>query len=261
MKVLIQKNKAGEFPNINFFQADVGFKELGYHIEYFYSENGQCYSSPYRTDVVPCKETVVVGGIPVINWFYDKLGVTNPHLEDYPDELVRHTGRTLTQVTIGWVREQIQKDLEENQINQYFIKPLAGARKSFTGHIVSRFVDLLKTSCLDDGVIVWYSNVIKFVSEYRAFVHKGKLVGLKHYKGDFRIFPLTHVIDDMIKAYITAPVAYSLDVGIADPEHHTLHTRLIEVNDSNALGCYGLHPVTYANMIADRWNEVMKNDN
>jgi hypothetical protein len=262
MKVAIQVKADDRFHNINFFQAHEGFKELGYEIERFE------WYSPEQTFYTPNKDTVIVGGIPVIDWAYDTLGVKNPNLDDYPVELNKYLGREQCLTTIGNIRRNIQKDLDENKINHYFVKPLAKNRKKFTGHVVSRFVDLIKTSGLDESEPVWMSTAVDFLSEYRVFVHNKKIVSMKHYKGDFMTFPDPNVIQDMVNGYTEAPVAYALDVGVRfvqpsakDPFAPCEETLLVEVNDANALGCYGLGPVTYAKMIADRWHEVMNNGN
>lgn len=264
MKVFIQTDDKGVYPTVNFYTAAIGFKELGYHIENFYWDtNNKCTEFIYPEQEFD-KETVVIGGIPVIDYVYDRLRVVNPYLEDYPDELNHRMfmQRDMGKIKIGTIRKWIQEDLEDDHINTYFIKPMAPQRKIFTGHLVSRFVDLIKTSGLDSDTIVWVTNEIKLISEYRAFVHNSKLVGIKHYKGDFTKFPDINAIESMIKAYTKAPVAYALDVGIEEIKGGHIHlerTILVEVNDSNALGCYGLGPVTYAKMLADRWEEVMKN--
>ena len=68
-------------------------------------------------------------------------------------------------------------------------------------------------------------------SEWRAFVYKGKLVGLQNYCGEFTKFPSVRQINAMISAYKSAPVAYTLDVGVTD-----LGTVVIEVHDFFSCG-------------------------
>lgn len=256
MKVAIQVQADDRFHNINFFQAHEGFKKLGYEVERFE------WYSPEQTFYTPSKDTVVVGGIPVIDWVYKQLGVSNPDLGDYPKKLSKYLNRYYDKTTIGYIRKTIQFESENNIINQYFIKPLAKNRKKFTGHVVSRFVDLIRTSGLPDDEVVWTSSVINLLSEYRVFVHNKQIVGMKHYKGDYLLFPNANVIRDMVNMYTDCPVAYALDIGLQHVNDFSdLRTVLVEVNDANALGCYGLDPITYAKMIADRWNEVMSNGN
>jgi len=78
------------------------------------------------------------------------------------------------------------------------------------------------------------SNIIEIDSEWRAFVDKGKLVGLQNYAGEFTIFPNVKQIEKMIKAYTEAPISYTLDVGI-----NAAGTFVIEVHPMVSVGLYG----------------------
>ena len=89
-----------------------------------------------------------------------------------------------------------------------------------------------------------YLNGIE--SEWRAFVYKGKLVGLQNYCGEFTRFPNVNIIDEMIKAYKSAPIAYTLDIGVSDgmsdPKRGYFlgnQTFVIEVHDFFSCGLYG----------------------
>ena len=83
-------------------------------------------------------------------------------------------------------------------------------------------------------LIYQFSQVILIDSEWRAFVYKGKLVGLQNYCGEFTLFPDVEKIKEMIKAYKSAPIAYTLDVGI-----NANGTFVIEVHDFFSCGLYG----------------------
>ena len=269
MKVLIQKNKNGDFPNLNFFQANEGFRELGYNIEYFHWDTS-CVNNPMRRltseyDFVPIdklgKEAVVVGGVPVIDEVYKQLGVINPVLTSYPDLLKKYLKRKVIFNNMRDIKEYICKG---NNI-PIFVKPTDSNRKLFTGGIFKEFKDLIRVANVPDMTLCFQSEIVDFISEYRVFVHNKKIVGMKHYKGDFMIFPADGVIEMMVDSYKNCPIAYALDIGVmteiyrgrdgGDKQRYA--TALVEVNDSNALGCYGLGPVTYAKMIAARWEEVM----
>jgi hypothetical protein len=97
------------------------------------------------------------------------------------------------------------------------------------------------------------SEPVEFVTEYRGFVLRGDLVGLKHYKGDFGLVPDVAVIKQAIAAYKGAPVAYSIDFGVDDKGR----SLLVEVNDAFALGNYGLNSLIYTDIIEARWDEIM----
>lgn len=93
-----------------------------------------------------------------------------------------------------------------------------------------------------------YSQIITIDSEWRAFVYNGKLVGLQNYAGEFTKFPNVGVIKEMIKAYKSAPIAYTLDVGVQEFNHNK--TFVIEVHDFFSCGLYGFadHAI-YPNML------------
>jgi hypothetical protein len=79
------------------------------------------------------------------------------------------------------------------------------------------------------------SEYINIYSEWRAFIYNGKLVGLQNYSAEFTKFPDINKIHAMIKAYKSAPVAYTLDVGI-DGSNNTF---VIECHDFFSCGLYG----------------------
>lgn len=78
------------------------------------------------------------------------------------------------------------------------------------------------------------SDLIDFESEYRVFVYKRKIVGLQNYSGDFLKFPNVNKIEYMIKSFINAPIAYTLDVGICKDK-----TCVVEIHDFFSCGFYG----------------------
>ncbi|MBW3637067.1 MAG: ATP-grasp domain-containing protein, partial [Armatimonadetes bacterium] len=116
----------------------------------------------------------------------------------------------------------------------------------------ARFRDLIETAGVEPTTLLSCSEAVEFVSEYRGFVHRGELVGCKHYAGDFRVAPDFAPIEAALEEWEARPVACSMDWGVTR-EGRTL---LIEVNDAYSLGCYGLSPLLYAPMLADRWFQI-----
>jgi hypothetical protein len=98
------------------------------------------------------------------------------------------------------------------------------------------------------------SNVVNIVSEYRCYVIENKLVGIKHYLGDFKIFPNVDFIEETIKNYENQPIGYTIDFGVTDQNE----TILIEVNDGWSIGNYGLRDKIYAKLLLKRWIEISK---
>jgi hypothetical protein len=81
-----------------------------------------------------------------------------------------------------------------------------------------------------------FSDVIPdIISEWRGFVYNRKLVGLQNYSGDFAKWPNVYVINGMIEMYKSAPIAYTLDIGISDERG----TFVIECHDFFSCALYG----------------------
>ncbi len=112
------------------------------------------------------------------------------------------------------------------------------------------------------------SYAINIDSEWRAFIYKGKLVGLQHYVGEFTLFPDVQEIKSMITHYENskeAPIAYTLDVGI-DPTlevdgSHFNKTFVIEVHDFFSCGLYGFSNHAILPQMFGRWFTQYVNKN
>ena len=215
--------------------AAEGLRLLGYEVVWFDRED---YSKLEIT-----KDTLVVG---LINTYVDSISSLGIEMQnfDYPDELSPWLGRKIAQKQIGEVRK-------ESNSWPVFIKP-ANERKTFTGQLVSKFADLISSATLPKDFLVWASEPVRFVSEYRCFILNGEVVGCKNYKGDVLVFPDSKAITDMVAAWKSAPKAYCLDVGVTDNGQ----TLLVEVNDAHSAGDYGLHPIIYARFLEARWCEL-----
>jgi len=103
---------------------------------------------------------------------------------------------------------------------------------------------------------IFTSEPIEILSEYRCFVHKGELVGMKHYSGNYQLFPDMFDVKMMIEKYKNeAPVSYTLDIGIIYNQQKN-KTVLIEINDFWAIGGYGLDSKIYVKMLIDRFQQI-----
>ena len=58
----------------------------------------------------------------------------------------------------------------------------------------------------------------------------------------------------MVKNYNQSPIAYGVDIGVADTEGRCF---VIEANDRCNLGNYGLDSIYYGEMMVARWFEIM----
>lgn len=127
--VYIQAHPNGRFLNVNSFTASEGFRALGYEVGTFVSD---------ELETLPLSpESIVVGHIGTVWWALSELGVPQPPYLLTPECLKPFLGRDEWTTTLGEVRR-----LERVPI---FVKPLERG-KTFSGHVVGAFRDLIKTS-------------------------------------------------------------------------------------------------------------------
>ncbi len=236
MKVYIEQVE-NQFRGVNEYIAFRGFEALGYEIVPFLAAAVETLDLDTQTPVV--------AGIPTIWRALKTLGIRPPQLAPIPRGLERFAGREFGLSTLAEIRVHV---VEEKP--PIFIKPIVG--KLFDGHVASSFRDLIRTSGLAPETKVWWSEVVEFGGEYRGYVCNGELVGFGHYKGDFRLPVDFAPVEEALKSWDALPRGCSMDWGVT-AEGRTL---LIEVNDGYSLGCYGLQPIAYANLLASRWSEL-----
>lgn len=198
-------------------------------------------------------EDVCFGSVQVTNEFFKRIGVEAPKYLGYPDSLREYYGRDIYRATIGTLPTKYP----------YFVKP-ANDIKLFTGDVIEnpKSLETLKMWCghdINDDTEVFVSNRLDIKAEYRCFVHEGELKGIQYYAGEFTRFPDVSTIMRAIWAYEDAPVAYTLDVGVAVNERGTEQkTIVVEVNDMWAIGSYGFDAKTYALMCVRRMREIVR---
>lgn len=199
------------------------------------------------------KNDIVIGSVEATKAFWEAAGITAPSYIGYPKALTFALHRDI------WVSKF--SDLK-NADFPLFIKPKNDV-KLFTGFVIENEKSYnnckLLYSEITDDLELYVSKPLNIQSEYRCFVHKGQLVGLKHYSGDFTRFPNPRDIKHMISEYelsMEAPVSYTLDVGVCNFGKWKEVTTLIEVNDFWAIGSYGLDGKTYIKMLIDRFQEI-----
>jgi hypothetical protein len=145
-----------------------------------------------------------------------------------------------------------------------------GTEKDFKGRMFIKSNEKIKGTCgifnekepinLPAGEYQFSDVLTVIESEWRAFVYDGKLVGLQNYAGDFTKFPNVTIIKEMIKAYKSAPIAYTLDVGIGEDKYDDKYgmylyseTFVIEVHDFFSCGLYGFADLSIYPYMLHRW--------
>jgi hypothetical protein len=195
---------------------------------------------------------ILIGSVDATSKFFAALGISEPTYLGYPEHLKKYYLRDISIKTLAECAKYT---------NPYFIKP-AEKVKLFTGTVImnKKEFDFLHTYMnVPLCTKVYLSDIKNFVTEYRCFVHKNKLVGVKHYTGDYTIFPDMDLLKQMIEdSKDKLPVSYTLDIGVVNTKNWD--TTLIEVNDFWAIGGYGLDGKTYVRMLIDRFQEIKKHN-
>jgi hypothetical protein len=190
--------------------------------------------------------TGVAGYIEDVLKALKKLNKTLPEPKDYPNELIPYLGR---EVRLGTLKDVI------TTTDNVFIKPVA--HKAFTGFV---WKDNVKSNRNIIGqkneTPIWISEYVDIISEYRCFILKGEILGVKHYNGDWSIAPDYSIVTDALSKTKDKdfPVAFCLDWGITKEGK----TILIEMNDGFSFGHYGLHHCYVSQMLSARWFEMTK---
>ena len=215
--------------------AYMGFREKQSDI-YFFEDIEEVPTSRYN---------IVVAFIEDTNKYLERLGIQPKIALNIPEELMKYAGRQIRFMTMGEFKQDSQIPV--------FVKPNRLSKEFVSGVLTKLDNKNFLLNDVADDTPVLVSEVVDFISEYRGYVIDGELKGLKHYNGDFRIFPDVKIIDNAIKDYTTQPAGYSIDFGVTSDGR----TLLIECNDGWSLGNYGLSDVTYSTLLSKRWIQMM----
>lgn len=219
-----------------------GFRDLGEEIRRY-------RRAEYLADIIPASpDHIAVGYVEVARRQFRRMAIPEPVDLDYPSALSAFLGRVVVRSTVGDVR---RGDVLGKV--PVFVKPVR--HKHFTGFVCRSEGDLLRINTAEDSEQVWLSEVIDLRSEYRCYIHIHAIVDVRRYAGDFRAVPDFGVLDRMLKAMDDDPLPLSccLDVGVTIDGR----TILIEANDGFAMGNYGLSARKYAELLRDRWNQIV----
>lgn len=222
----------------NLCAAADGFSRLGVKVVPFYGF-GDVKSLPDLGS-----EACVAGFICDVNEALDTMGIPHPESLDYPHELRRFLGRN--------VRPGVLADVRHHPGDRVFVKPQV--QKLFTGLVFDNSYGCrIRLATYPDETLVWISDTVEFISEYRVFCLDGKIVDVRRYCGDWSVAPDRSVVEDALSSWKSAPAAFALDFGMTQDGQ----TLLVETNDATALGHYGLNTEKYAQMIEARWLQIV----
>lgn len=218
-----------------------GFEYLGYEVRYFTRD--ELPSLPLTS------ATPVVAGVGTVIAALDQMGVSVPSHLTAPRCLEPFLGRKCWRSTLGDVRLAAQFPV--------FIKPYEDTKR-FTGFVARHAADLDSIprgegeEALRDDYEVLAQEPVNFVSEWRVFVVRGRVVGTTLHSGDPLVFPNSQIIRQTLAAYSMPPDGYSADFGVADDGR----TLLVEINEGYSLGSGHLKANAYASLLKARWEQI-----
>ena len=233
------KTDNGAFPDVNFYSAWKGFRELGYAVALMDDE---------RTADV-CLDTPVFAGIPAFERVMQRLGANYQRLDTYPAELQPLLVRNLERMQLQEAKRRFSRTL-----TPVFVKPVMG--KQFHGRLWRSSLDLIPLAKIPGDAEVFVSDPIVLLSEFRCYVKGGEIVAVKHHAGDWERPIGRTTVEDAVRMFKAAPAAYALDFGVAEVGG-IRRDVLVEANDATSLGNYGLDAVRYAEMLVARWDEIV----
>lgn len=250
MKVYIRTYKK-QFSDDWIFAAYLGFKKR---------EDPKKKSVYIYEDIdkVPFdKDIVLVTGVDESIYYLEKYGINVPSPLNVPNELNSYefTNRSINVITMG--------EFMEDETIPIFVKPHSKYKEFDSGVLPRLSTKKILLYDVPHDRLVMTSSLIDFKSEYRCFVYNGKLEGIKHYQGDFKIFPDVNSINKMIEKFNSPFVAYTLDVGICEDIWNNspsgqLNTVLVEAQDMWSIGNYGFNSDKYSAMLRDRWFQIIR---
>ena len=152
---------------------------------------------------------------------------------------------------------QAKKLLQEK--GKIFMKPVQ--MKQFDGGVFSvEMNDIHQTRDLSEDTLVLVHEVFKkrILSEWRCYVHHGKMVDAKNYSGDYRIMPNWGKVDEKVEwcRKNDFPVAHTVDVAVFDGDE----VEVVEFQDMWAIGNYGIPNDLYTRLLTSRYFEIMRGD-
>jgi len=213
---------------------------LDYRLTTFEEVESGKFDSLIRTNLF-------VGSTEFMREVFKRIGLTDVRLP-------RNSNREHEEITLGEAHNRVSKG------EKLFIKPVE--IKLFTGLILDGMVySCLKGLPEDTKVMAYEVFKERIISEWRVYVHNGKIIDSRNYSGDFMVSPsYVYVTKDIFHNKETFPCAYTIDIGILDiPISKMVNNNVvIEYNDMWAIGNYGLPNDIYLRMLIDRYFEIVK---
>ena len=245
LKLAFIQAESGVPASDTFFRAWEGFRKRGVACELFEPHQLRQGALPLNRDAL------VAGGVPVVEDALTVLGITVPLADNLPVALAKYRGRKVWTSTWGELRVRYGRSGPPEPL---WVKSLR-RNKGTPSIAVYGADDIAATAGLPDNHEVLVSEYVIFVSEWRCFVCRGKILDLCRYQGDVFQYPDPQVVKNAVLDYSSiGPAGYGIDFGVLTNGQ----TVLVEVNEGYSLGPYGLESTEYAELLEARWLQLME---
>lgn len=191
------------------------------------------------------RTNLFVGSVEFMREVFNRVGLKDVRVPS-------NSNRESEKITLGEALIRAKKG------EKLFIKPLE--IKLFTGFVLDNMIH----SCIeglpsDTKVLAYKPFYTEIISEWRVYIHRGKIVDARNYSGDFMISPdyrffLQKILKENEGKF---PISYTIDVGVLYFDSFGENV-VIEYNDMWAIGNYGIPNDLYLRLLRDRYLEIMK---
>lgn len=201
----------------------------------------------YQQNAIP------VGSIDFVNKGLELSGC--PHMKPLNIPESMRTDDLLHRRVLDCSTEALSKQFEVLNSKKLFIKSGDYLKTDFTGIYWPKSILSNEEMRKKFGSTCFVSEEITIRSEWRCFVYKHTLRGLKHYLGDFWSTPNKSFIDKCIELAPNDLIAYTLDVGLTTDGHWVI----IELHNFCCCALYGFDDPCIINMLSTAFkSEVQK---
>jgi hypothetical protein len=190
------------------------------------------------------KTNLFVGSVEFMREVFKRIGLNDvrvPENSNRESEIIT-LGEALNRAKLG---------------EKLFIKPVE--IKLFTGFVLDQMI----YSCIeglpaDTKVLSYEPFGEEILSEWRVYIHRGKIVDSRNYSGDFTESPdYNNKLEKIInKNQEKFPIAYTIDIGILGGNKFGKNV-IVEYNDMWAIGNYGMPNDLYLRLLRDRYFEII----
>lgn len=192
--------------------------------------------------------TLVVGSVEVVSDVLQALGVEIPVPDYYPDVLAHALHRHVEKTSAADALARLERGEE------FFVK--SAGWKLMAGQLADGDSTRDQLQALGAEAEVWVSEPVRFVSEYRAYVNQGEVLGVGCYSTEDSATPDLRVIWEAARLLADTPgtpLAYAFDWGVLEDGT----TALVEMNDGWAIGLYdGVTRRQYFELLEARWCQL-----